>query len=206
MSAVFCVAAIAGPFIGGALTDHSTWRWCFGINLPVGACTILTCVVLVKIPPERSITALSAKEKLQQFDIPGTVLMVSGLICPLLGLQWGGGVYRWNDGRVITLLTLSGLLLTALSALQILNRSRKVNTIPVSISGSRDIWLAASYAAGLTGGIYVVMLYLPFWFQAIKNKSALSSGVLLTPTIGPYVVGSLIAGGSRLLPGSTILV
>lgn len=201
MSAVFGVAAIAGPFIGGALTDRSSWRWCFGINLPIGACTILICIVLVETPSHARTSSLSYKEKINQFDIPGTVFMVSGLVCLLLGLQWGGGMYPWNSGRVIALLVLSGVLLITFAALQSSSRLSKAKTIPTSISKDRNIWLAASYAIGLTGGIYVVMLYLPFWFQAIRGKTALSSGVLLTPTIGAYVVGSVMAGAMTTATG-----
>ncbi|KAH4064783.1 hypothetical protein HBI24_021530 [Parastagonospora nodorum] len=196
MSAVFGIAAIAGPFIGGALTEKATWRWCFGINLPIGACTILICAFLVQTPREYSMSRLSPKQKLAQFDFPGTVLMVTGLICLLLGLQWGGTVYSWSNGRVVALLVLSGVLLATFVASQHWNFFSQANTIPESISKSRDIWLAASYAMGVTGGIYVIMLYLPFWFQVVRNKSSLSSGVLLTPTIGAYVVGSVVAGAA----------
>jgi hypothetical protein len=92
------------------------------------------------------------------------------------------------------MLTLSGVLLITFAASQRWNIFSKANTIPATISKSRDIWLAASYAMGVTGGIYVIMLYLPFWFQVVRNKSSLSSGVLLTPTIGAYVIGSVVAG------------
>lgn len=201
MSAVFGVAAIAGPFIGGALTDRSTWRWCFGINLPIGACTIIICVLLVQAPPEPSVFSSNIKEKLKQFNLPGTVLMVAGLVCLLLGLQWGGGIYSWSSGRVVALFVLSGVLLVAFAAAEFWNVFSKAKTLPGTITKSRDVWLAASYAMGLTGGIYVVMLYLPFWFQLIRGKTALSSGVFLTPTIGAYVIGSVIAGGATTATG-----
>jgi MFS family permease len=48
MSSCFGVAAIAGPFIGGALTEKATWRWCLGINLPIRAVTTLICIFLVQ--------------------------------------------------------------------------------------------------------------------------------------------------------------
>ncbi|KAF2688534.1 MFS general substrate transporter, partial [Lentithecium fluviatile CBS 122367] len=91
----FGVAAIAGPFIGGTLTEKSTWRGCFGINLPVGACTILISLFLVRTLPEPTVSTLN------HFDIPGTVLMVAGIVCLFLGLQWGGGMYSWSNGRAL---------------------------------------------------------------------------------------------------------
>jgi hypothetical protein len=187
-------------------------RWCFGINLPVGACTILICILLVQTPHEEGVRTLSLRQKLAQFDLPGTVLMITGLVCLLLGLQWGtnilrfadrfltnmpgGGVYSWSNGRVISLLVLSGVLLVTFAASQHWSIFSKAHTIPATVSKNGDIWLAASYAMGVTGGIYVIMLYLPFWFQVVRNKSSLSSGVLLTPTIGAYVIGSVVAGAA----------
>jgi MFS family permease len=68
---------------------------------------------------------------------------------------------------------------------------------------------------GVTGGIYIIMLYLPFWFQVVRNKSSLSAGVLITPTIGAYVIGSVVAGAATtattyynppMLIGSILLI
>jgi MFS family permease len=195
MSAVFGIAAIAGPFVGGALTDNSTWRWCFGINLPLGVFTIVVCVFLVQTPTDPAVRTLTLRQKIQQFDIPGTVLMVAGLICLLLGLQWGGGLYSWSNGRVIALLILAGVLLITFAVLEATSRISKSQTIPNSIKDNYHIWLAVSYAMGITGSIYVAIVYLPIWFQAIRNKTALTSGILLTPMIAGYVVASVIAGG-----------
>jgi MFS family permease len=196
MSAVFGVAAIAGPFVGGALADKSTWRWCFGINLPLGAFTIGVCIWFVQTPAEPNVHPLTFKQKVHQLDIPGMVVAIAGVICLLLGLQWGGGTYPWDNGRVIALLTVSGILLAAFVAMQTSSRVSKLKTIPESITKSYNIWLAASYAMGITSGIYVVMVYLPIWFQVIRGRSALSSGILLTPTIAGYVVASVLAGAA----------
>jgi hypothetical protein len=127
---------------------------------------------------------------------PESVALNLGSILNLLILFIGGGVYSWGNGRVVALLVLSGFLLTTFAASQYWKLFSGSRTIPFTISKSRDIWLAASYAMGLTGGIYVLMLYLPLWFQVIWNKTSLSSGVLLTPTIGAYVIGSVVAGGA----------
>ncbi|KAF2472853.1 uncharacterized protein BDR25DRAFT_324151 [Lindgomyces ingoldianus] len=141
--------AIAGPFIGGALTDRST-------------------------------CSLDMKEKIAWFDIR-TVLTVAGLLCLLLGLQWGGGIYSWSNARLVALLVLSVVLLVAFARWQLWDRSTDSRTIPTTIS----------YAIGLTNSLYVTILYLPFWLQIIRSKSPLSSGVLLAPTIGAYIVGSV---------------
>ncbi|GAP91499.1 putative efflux pump antibiotic resistance [Rosellinia necatrix] len=196
MSGVFGLAAIIGPFLGGALTDRATWRWCFGINLPLGAVTIVVCAFLVKLPPRdltnQSTTALG---KLSELDVPGTVSLVASLISLLIALQWGGSTYPWNDGRIIALLVVFGVLAIVFFITQTTSFLGKANTIPPAVAKNRDIWFAASYAVGITGGVYVAVLYLPVWFQALRGYSALSSGILLIPLIAGYVVGSVIAGG-----------
>ncbi|KAF2869225.1 major facilitator superfamily domain-containing protein [Massariosphaeria phaeospora] len=183
MSAVFGVAAIAGPFIGGALTDRSTWRWCFGINLPIGALTIVICILLVHLPPEARAQSLQLKDKIREFDVPGTLLMVAGLHVPMEQRACHLGARRLCS------------ITTCFHRVAGFQPAFEVKDHPSTISKNRDIWFAASYAVTLTGGIYVVMLYLPFWFQIVRNGNALTSGVLLTPTIGAYVVGSILAGG-----------
>lgn len=192
MSAVFGLAAIIGPFLGAALIQSSTWRWCFGINLPLGAVTILLISVLVKIPGTGQKATVVGN--LKDLDLPGTVCMVASVICLLLALQWGGSTYAWNNGRIIALFVVSGVLAIAFLVIQKTTWSGTANTIPSSLARNRDIWLVAIYSMTMTGGVYVAILYLPIWFQDIWNHSALSSGVLLTPLIAGYVVASIVAG------------
>ncbi|KAI0102107.1 major facilitator superfamily domain-containing protein [Nemania sp. FL0031] len=195
MSGAFGLAAIIGPFLGGALTDRATWRWCFGINLPIGAVTIVVCAVLLKLPRQDGISqSTTAVGKLIELDLPGTISLVSSLISLLIALQWGGSTYPWNDGRIIALLVVFGVLAIAFFVTQTTSFLGKASTVPPNVARNRDIWFAASYAVSITGGIYVAILYLPIWFQALRGDSALSSGVLLIPLIAGYVVGSVIAG------------
>lgn len=193
MSAVFGIAAIAGPCVGGAIVKQSTWRWCFWINLPLGFVTVVLCTFLVKIPSKPHLQALSRMEKLRQFDIIGTIILIGSLACLLLGLQWGGVTYPWNSARIIALFAVTAALAAAFVLLQIQN-SKTSRTIPPSIIANRSVWMAGGYAMCMTGGVYIAMLYVPMWFQVIQHRSALGSSVMLTPLIAGYVVCSVISG------------
>ncbi|KAK8905931.1 hypothetical protein QC760_005835 [Botrytis cinerea] len=195
MSAAFGLAAILGPFLGAAILQSTTWRWCFGVNLPLGAVTVILCGILVHTPSEPSAHSLSLVQKVLQLDIPGTVFMVGSLICLLMALQWGGAAYPWSNGRIIALFVVSGILAIAFVATQTTKIAGKARTIPSSLARSRDIWLAGSYTMCVTGGVYVAILFLPVWFQDVRGRSPLSSGELLTPLIAGYVVASILAGG-----------
>lgn len=204
MSGAFGLAAILGPFIGGALTDSATWRWCFGINLPLGAVTIVLCSFFVRIPAAaaaESVQPLGFLQKCQELDLPGTASMVAALICLLIALQWGGSTYPWSDGRIIALFVVFGVLAAAFIVIQTTTIAGKARTIPSSLARNRDVWLAGSYAMCITGGIYVAVLYLPVWFQAVQGYSAFSSGTMITPMIAGYVVCSVVAGGLTVAIG-----
>lgn len=193
MSAVFGIAAIAGPCIGGAIVKQTTWRWCFWINLPLGFVAVTLCAFLVKTPTNTHLQPLNWVEKLRQFDIVGTIILIGSLVCLLLGLQWGGVIYPWNNGRIIALLVAAAVLAVAFVLLQIPN-SRAAQTIPSSIISNRSVWMAGGYGMCITGGVYVAMLYVPMWFQVIQQRSALGSSVMLTPLIAGYVICSIISG------------
>ena len=113
-------------------------------------------------------------------------------MCLLMALQWGGAIYPWHDGRVIATFVVFGVLAIGFLATQMRG---KAAIIPSSLTRNRDIWLAGSYSMCINGGVYVAVLFLPVWFQDVRNHSPLSSGEMLTPLVAGYVVGSILAGG-----------
>jgi MFS family permease len=92
--ALFGLASIVGPIIGGAFTSNVTWRWCFYINLPIGGVALAAIALFLKVP-DRDVdtTKLPLSKKIVQLDLVGTAILIPGVVCLLLALQWGGPTY-----------------------------------------------------------------------------------------------------------------
>ena len=192
LSGMFGLSAVIGPFLGGALTEKVSWRWCFGINLPLGFVAAVVCGILVKTPMTDATKSMTFLNKVKEFDLIGTIMLMATLVCLILALQLGGIVYDWSSARIIVLFVLSGVLFMVFVAIQSFRRHQK--TIPPSMSRSRSVWFASLYGICIYGAVYVTVTYLPIWFQAVQQVSAFESGVRITPLIAGYVVFSLMGG------------
>lgn len=152
-------------------------------------------------------------QKLWRFDPVGNLFAIPGLICLLLALQWGGTVYPWSDGRIITLLVVGAVLVLCFVTVQAW--VKEDGTVPPRIFLQRSIVAATVATIGTGGAFLVVAFYLPIWFQAIKGISAADAGIRLLPFFLGAVV-SIIASGIAIskigyyapfqLVGSVIIV
>lgn len=100
----FSIASVVGPLLGGVFTQSVTWRWCFWINLPIGAVTVASVFLFFRTPAHAKAAAKTPmREVLLSFDPLGIVLLLASLICYFLVLQWGGISKAWNSSTVIGL-------------------------------------------------------------------------------------------------------
>jgi EmrB/QacA subfamily drug resistance transporter len=181
-AAMWGLASIFGPTLGGFLTDHYTWRAVFYVNLPVGL--VAAIAIWLEFP------AFRPHGVERKIDFTGVLTLIACLLPLLLALTWVTD-YGWGSMRVESLIGFSILMLAAF-----LFAETKATDPVIPLALFRNPIIAvctiASFVLGM--GMFGIIIYLPLFMQGVMGVSATQSGSLLTPLMMAAVVGSIAAG------------
>ncbi|KAL5418675.1 hypothetical protein PMIN04_007235 [Paraphaeosphaeria minitans] len=187
---------VSGPLIGGALTEHATWRWCFYMNLPIGAVTA-TMLALIHIPepnPKAAYSLALFKDLiLHKLDLPGFALFAPACIMLLLAIQFGGeGSHSWKSPTVIGQFVGAGVMAIVFIAWEARIGDRAM--IPGSLFKNRIVLACIGQTIGLGVCVFVGSLWIPTYFQSVKGAGPTESGVNVLPQILSQLLFAIVSG------------
>ena len=181
-TAVFGLATIIGPTLGGWITDNWGWRWVFYVNMPVGALAILTAgFVLPK-----------AVRRIQhKIDYIGAATLVAGAVPLLLAFSWAGTQYAWDSWQIIGLFAFAAVMLVLFFWIE----TRAAEPIISPRLFKNSIFLVSTIAMFLvSAGMFGAILFLPLFIQGVIGDSATNSGAVLTPLMFGFMFSSIVGG------------
>jgi EmrB/QacA subfamily drug resistance transporter len=180
--AIFGLASILGPQIGGWIVDAANWQWVFYINLPVGI--LATILIWIGLKNHR----VSGPIKI---DVGGIITMIVGVVSLLLALTFGGKEYAWDSWQIIGLFITSIVFLISFG---IIEGKTSEPILPLQLFKNKTFTVLNGIGFLMAVGMFGAITFVPLFMQGIVGISASASGTVMTPMMLTMIAASVVGG------------
>jgi len=182
IGAVFAVASVAGPLLGGFIVDNLSWRWVFYVNLPVGIVAVAIVALKLRLPSRRT---------QHRIDYLGAALLGGGVAALILLTTWGGNQYAWGSRTILGLGILGVLLLAAF----VWQEGRAAEPIiPLTLFRSRVFNVASAMGFTIGMAMFGAIVFIPLYLQLVYGASPTASGLRMLPLMAGLLIAAVGSG------------
>ncbi|WP_433198790.1 MDR family MFS transporter [Nocardia sp. CA-107356] len=180
VGAIFAIAAVSGPLLGGLITDTLGWRWIFYVNVPLGILSMALVGTALRLPRSRSTARL---------DLVGSVLLVGTVIGVLVITEWSSGSHPAGF-----ILGLAAAVVVLIGGFIWWERRFSDPVLPLHLFTHRGTGTVLASTLVLGALMYASIVYLPTYLRAAFDMSATAAGLALNPYVVAFVAASFLSG------------
>ncbi|KAI0119671.1 multidrug resistance protein fnx1 [Daldinia grandis] len=186
---VYTVGTALGPWVGGEIVAHTSWRWVFWINLPVGGTAMIMIFFFLQVQYNKE---MSFFQKMKRIDFGGNLILVGATVSILYALTYGGTRYVWSSANVVTPLIIGFAGLGIFMWFET-TKWAKEPVIPPRLFANQTSCVIFGITFLNSALLYWVLFFLPVYFQTVLGSSAARAGVQILPSVLIAIPGAIVA-------------